>query len=138
MRISAQTVLRGHRPSCTPPAVGRRVHQQQPAVRLAFPAARFEAPHPVTARVRDLDAEGVADDVQEQAEVTAGEASVDDGVGGRLGDEERGRVQRQPPDAELLGGEQPGRPAPRGVEDRRTSKSRRATPGDVKRVQYPK
>ncbi|KRC95896.1 hypothetical protein ASE41_09260 [Streptomyces sp. Root264] len=81
-------------------------------------------------RVRHLDAEGVADDVQEQAEVAAGDASMGDGVGGQFGDEERGRVQRQPPGAECSVARRRARRAPRGVADRRTSRSRRAAPGE--------
>lgn len=80
----------------------------RPSYAATVPVGRSEARHPVTVRVRHLDAEGVADDVQEQAEVATGDASVGDGVGGQLGDEERGRVQRHSPGAELLGCEETG------------------------------
>lgn len=62
----------------------------------------------VTARVGDLDTEGVPDDVQQHPEVPAGDAAVGDGVGGQLGDDVLRREQWKSPGAQLFGGEQAG------------------------------
>ena len=58
--------------------------------------------------VGDLDAEDVADDVEGEPEVAAGDAAVVRRVVGQFGDEVACRVQRQAPGAELLGREQTG------------------------------
>lgn len=59
-------------------------------------------------RVGDLDAEDVADDVQGEPEIPAGDPSVVRRVVGQLGDEEACRVRGQPPGTQLLGREQAG------------------------------
>lgn len=90
------------------PAVGEGLHKQQAAAGLGVVGGALRARQPVTARVGDLDAEGVTDDVEQQPEVPAGDAAMGDGVGRQLPDDELRRMRRQPPRAQLLGGEQPG------------------------------
>lgn len=58
--------------------------------------------------VGDLDAEGVAHDVQREPEVPPGDAAVCDGVGRQFGHEVLRRVRRESPGAELLGRQQAG------------------------------
>lgn len=55
------------------PAVGERVDEEETAAGLsAVRGGLFDVRQTVTARVGDLDAKGAADDVERQAEVTAG------------------------------------------------------------------
>lgn len=62
----------------------------------------------VTPSVGDLNAQGVADDVEGEPEVPSSDTAVRGGVGGELGHDVRRRVQEEGPGAELLGGEQSG------------------------------
>lgn len=58
--------------------------------------------------VGDLDAEDVADDVEREPEIAAGDAPVVRRVVGQFGDEEACGVQGQAPGTQLLGREQAG------------------------------
>ena len=62
----------------------------------------------VTPGVGDLDAQGGADGVEQQLEVPAGYATVGRGVVREFGDDERRRVQRESPGAQLFGREEAG------------------------------
>jgi hypothetical protein len=70
------------------PAVRERVHEEQPTARLRVRCGFLEFGPLLTPRVRDLDTEGVAGQVERQAEVAAADPAVGDGVGGQLGHEE--------------------------------------------------
>lgn len=59
-------------------------------------------------RVRDLDAEGVADHVERESEVAAVYPAVCGRVGRQLGDDVPRRVQWQSPCAQLLGCQEAG------------------------------
>ncbi len=75
----------------------------------------MEAWAPVTPCVRDLDAEGCADHVEQELEVPARDAAVGGGVVREFRHDQPGRVQRKFPGAQLFGGEQTGETgAPRG------------------------
>jgi hypothetical protein len=85
---------------------------------------------PVTARVRDLDAEGVADHVEQEPEVPSGDAAVGRGVVGQFGHDEPRRVQRQSPGAQLFG-------APRHEwQDRVADMMRKALAGDASELAW--
>jgi hypothetical protein len=60
---------------------------------------------PVTACVRDFDAEGVADRLEEELKASAGDAAVSGGVVRKFGHDELRGVQRQAPGAQLFRGE---------------------------------
>lgn len=90
------------------PAVGEGVHEQQAASGLGVGRGLLRAREQVTARVGDLDAERVADDVHQQPEVPAGDVAMGGCVGRELPDDELRGVRGQPPQAQLLGGQQPG------------------------------
>lgn len=62
---------------------------------------------PVGARVHQLDTERVRFEGQHDPEVAPPYAPMRGGVRGQLGDDLSGPFERQPPDTELLDGEQP-------------------------------
>lgn len=90
------------------PAVGERVDEEEPSAGLGIGVCRAELWQAVVPGVGDLDAQGVADDVEHEPEVAARYAAVGGGVARELGHHEVRRVQWEPPGAELLGGEQSG------------------------------
>jgi hypothetical protein len=90
------------------PAVGEGVDEGESAAGFGIGSGVFEPGEAVTARVGYLDAERVCDDVEQQLEVTSGDASVRGGVDGQLGDDLRCLIQRHPPHAELPLSEQAG------------------------------
>lgn len=75
-------------------------------------------------RVGDLDAEDVADDVQGEPEIPAGDPSVVRRVVGQLGDEEACRVRGQPQERSCSVASRRARRAPRGVGESCTLKLR--------------
>lgn len=93
--------LAGRQATRDAPAVGECVDQEEAQAGAGCRQA-------VGAGVRHLDAEGVGDDVEEQAEVPAGGSAVCRRVGRQLRDDLPRRVQRQSPGAQLLGGEEAG------------------------------
>lgn len=105
---SAHTVLRGAGPSETPPTIGQGAHEEQTSAGLRLEDGALGTGETVPACVGDFDAEGVADDVQREPEVPAGDAAVGDRVGRQLGDDVDRRFPRESPGAELFGGEQTG------------------------------
>jgi hypothetical protein len=91
-----------------PPAVGEGVDEGETSAGLGVGGEALDLREAVTPSVGDFDAEGVADDVEGESEVPAGDTAVGGGVGGELGHDVLRRVQREAPGAELLGGEESG------------------------------
>jgi hypothetical protein len=90
------------------PAGGERVDQEEASTGLGVWGGVLQLREVVAPGVGDLDAQGAADDVDGEPEVPAGDAAVRGGVRREFGHDERRRVRREPPGAELLGGEETG------------------------------
>lgn len=85
------------------PAVRPRVDEQQSTTGFGIGGGRLGLGELLATGVGDLNAEDVADDVEGEPEVAAGDAAVVRRIVGQFGDEVACRVQGQPPGAELLG-----------------------------------
>lgn len=90
------------------PAVGKRVHQEETSAGFSVGVWMLDMGKPVSAGVGDLDAEGVADDVKGEPEVSSRYSAVVRRVGRKFANEVRRRIQGEPPGAELFSGELPG------------------------------
>lgn len=91
------------------PTAGERVDQEETSAGFGVGVWMLNTGKPVTARVGDLDTEGVAGNVEGEPEVPPGHAAVVRRVGREFAHEVRRRIRGKPPGAELFGSEQPGK-----------------------------
>lgn len=97
------------RPLGDAPAVGECLYEDETPAGLDVVGGVLEAGQAVPAGVGHLDAQGVAYDVEGEAEVPPRDAAVRGRVGREFGDDLACRVQREFPGTKLLGGEQAGK-----------------------------
>ena len=106
----ARTQSGGHAP-----AVGERLDEDQSPTGLGVRGEALETRQTITVSVGHLDAQGVRDDVQVEAEVPAGNTAVDGRVRRQFRDDLTCRVQRACPRSAVAQRRADGRGGPRGA-----------------------